>query len=54
MAGRTLRDRELEGFGRAVAEAIGLTYIANVQCRRDSCGPACLLEVNPRAPGRSR
>ena len=51
VAGRTLRDRELEGFGRAVAEAIGLTYIANVQCRRDSCGRPALLEVNPRAPG---
>lgn len=51
VAGRTLRDRELEGFGRAVSEAVGLTYIANVQCRRDSCGRPALLEVNPRAPG---
>ncbi len=50
VAGRTLHDRELEGFGRAVAESVGLTYIANVQCRRDNCGQA-LLEVNPRAPG---
>ena len=51
VAGRTLHDRELEGFGRAVAESVGLTYIANVQCRRDNCGRPALLEVNPRAPG---
>jgi carbamoyl-phosphate synthase large subunit len=51
VAGRTLHDRELEGFGRAVAEAVGLTYISNVQCRRDSQGRPALLEVNPRAPG---
>jgi carbamoyl-phosphate synthase large subunit len=51
VAGRTIHDRELEGFGVAVAEAVGLTYIANVQCRRDTCGRPALLEVNPRAPG---
>jgi carbamoyl-phosphate synthase large subunit len=51
VAGQTIHDRELEGFGVAVAEAVGLTYIANVQCRRDTCGRPALLEVNPRAPG---
>jgi carbamoyl-phosphate synthase large subunit len=51
VAGRTVRDRELEEFGAAVSEAVGLTYIANVQVRRDSCGEPALLEVNPRAPG---
>jgi carbamoyl-phosphate synthase large subunit len=51
VAGRTLRDHELEEFGTAVAQCTGLTYIANVQCRRDHAGRPALLEVNPRAPG---
>jgi len=51
VAGRTVRDRELEQFGTAVVERTGLTYIANVQCRRDRAGRPALLEVNPRAPG---
>jgi carbamoyl-phosphate synthase large subunit len=50
-AGRTVHDRELEEFGAAVAETVGLTYIASVQCRRDACGEPALLEVNPRPPG---
>jgi carbamoyl-phosphate synthase large subunit len=51
VAGRTLHDRELEQFGAAVATAVGLTFIANVQVRRDAAGRPALLEVNPRAPG---
>jgi carbamoyl-phosphate synthase large subunit len=51
VAGRTLHDRELEQFGAAVATAVGLTFIANVQVRRDVAGRPALLEVNPRAPG---
>jgi carbamoyl-phosphate synthase large subunit len=51
VAGRTLHDRELERFGATVATALGLTYIANVQVRRDHAGRPALLEVNPRAPG---
>lgn len=51
VAGRTVHDPQLEAFGVAVAQAVGLTYIANVQCRRDSGGRPALLEVNPRAPG---
>jgi carbamoyl-phosphate synthase large subunit len=51
VAGRTVHDRELEEFGVAVAEAVGLTYISNVHCRRDDCGEPALLGVNPRAPG---
>jgi len=39
------------GVCRTVATVTGLTYIANVQCRRDAAGRAALLEVNPRAPG---
>ncbi len=51
VAGRTIHDRELEEFGAAVTEAVGLTYISNVRCRRDAGGEPALLEVNPRAPG---
>jgi carbamoyl-phosphate synthase large subunit len=51
VAGRTLHDAELEGLGAAVAAATGLTYIANVQFRRDRAGRPALLEVNPRVPG---
>jgi len=29
----------------------GLTYIANVQARRDAAGRPALLGVNPRVPG---
>jgi carbamoyl-phosphate synthase large subunit len=51
VGGRTVHDPEVEGFGRAVAQATGLTYVANVQCRRDRDGRPALLEVNPRMPG---
>jgi carbamoyl-phosphate synthase large subunit len=51
VAGRTVHDGELEGFGRQVALATGLTYVANVQCKRDRAGNPALLEVNPRVPG---
>jgi len=51
IAGRTLRDPELEGAAAAVARAIGLVGVANVQLRRDREGRPALLEVNPRFPG---
>jgi carbamoyl-phosphate synthase large subunit len=51
VGGRTVRDEELSSFGRAVAEATGITYVANVQCKRDPAGRPALLEVNPRMPG---
>ncbi len=51
VAGRTLHDPELEQFGRLAAETIGLTWVANVQCRRDVNGQPRLLEINPRFPG---
>ena len=51
VAGRTMHDPELEQLGAAVATATGLTYIANVQFRRDVAGRPALLEVNPRVPG---
>jgi carbamoyl-phosphate synthase large subunit len=51
VGGRTVHDEELSSFGRDVAEATGITYVANVQCRRDAAGRPALLEVNPRMPG---
>ena len=51
VGGRTVHDPEVEWFGRAVAEVTGLTYVANVQCKRDREGVPALLEVNPRMPG---
>jgi carbamoyl-phosphate synthase large subunit len=51
VAGRTVHDAGLEEFGRRVAAATGLTYVANVQCKRDRAGCPALLEVNPRVPG---
>jgi carbamoyl-phosphate synthase large subunit len=51
IAGRTVHDPEVEWFGRAVAQATGITYVANVQCKRYHDGVSALLEVNPRMPG---
>jgi carbamoyl-phosphate synthase large subunit len=51
IAGRTVRDPELESTAADVARAIGLTGVANVQLRYDVNGVAALLEVNPRFPG---
>ncbi len=51
IAGRTVRDAELETTAADVARAIGLTGVANVQLRYDIDGVAALLEVNPRFPG---
>lgn len=51
IAGRTVHDPELEQTAAAIAQAIGLVGVANVQLRRDRDGRAVLLEVNPRFPG---
>lgn len=51
VAARTVRDPELEQVGAAVARAIGLRSVANVQVRRDRNRVPSLLEVNPRFPG---
>ena len=51
VAGRTLHDAELERLGADMAVVTGLTYVANVQFRRDATGRPALLEVNPRFPG---
>lgn len=51
IAGRTVHDEGLESTAAAVAKAIGLRGVANVQLRRDTEGVPALLEVNPRFPG---
>ncbi len=51
IAGQTVHDDLLESTAVAVATAIGLTGVANVQLRRDAIGTPALLEVNPRFPG---
>lgn len=51
IAGRTVRRAELSDTAAAVARAIGLTGVANVQLRYSSDGVPALLEVNPRFPG---
>jgi carbamoyl-phosphate synthase large subunit len=51
VGGRTVHDPAVEQFGRAVAQSTGVTYVANVQCKRDGAGFPALLEVNPRMPG---
>jgi carbamoyl-phosphate synthase large subunit len=51
IAGRTVHDEGLESTAAAVARAIGLRGVANVQLRRDTEGVPALLEVNPRFPG---
>jgi carbamoyl-phosphate synthase large subunit len=51
ITGRTIRDDTLEAAGKAVAERIGLTSVANVQVKEAVDGEPALLEVNPRFPG---
>jgi carbamoyl-phosphate synthase large subunit len=51
IAGRTVHDDRLESTAAAVARAIGLVGVANVQLRYDVNGVPALLEVNPRFPG---
>jgi carbamoyl-phosphate synthase large subunit len=51
VAGVTVHDAGLVDTASAVARAIGLTTVANVQLKRDAAGEPALLEVNPRFPG---
>jgi len=51
VAGVTVHDDELVATAAAVARAVGLTSVANVQLKRDADGVPALLEVNPRFPG---
>ena len=51
IAGRTVRRAELSDTAAAVARAIRLTGVANIQLRYSVEGAPALLEVNPRFPG---
>jgi carbamoyl-phosphate synthase large subunit len=51
VAGRTVHDPALIAFGRAVAEAVGVTGVVNVQTRQAVDGGPALLEINARFPG---
>src|SRR3954447_15758802 len=51
VAGVTVHDDLLIETASAVARAVGLTTVANVQLKRDADGRPALLEVNPRFPG---
>jgi carbamoyl-phosphate synthase large subunit len=51
VAGVTVHDDALIASASAVARAVGLTTVANVQLKYDSAGVPGLLEVNPRFPG---
>jgi hypothetical protein len=42
---------DVEDAARRVVAATGLSYVANVQFRRDADGIPRLLEINPRIPG---
>ena len=44
-------DADVMEAARAVVRATRLSYVANVQFRRDASGAPRLLEVNPRIPG---
>jgi carbamoyl-phosphate synthase large subunit len=48
---RTVSDKHLIAAARAVAEHVGVTFVANVQFKRNQGGQPALLEVNPRFPG---
>ena len=51
VAGCSLLRPSLQTAAEAVARAIDLTCVANVQFREDAAGVPRLLEVNPRFPG---
>ncbi len=48
---RSFHNAELQQYAAAVAERIQLSYVGNVQFRRDADGVPKLLEVNVRFPG---
>lgn len=48
---RTVADQRLQDYGAAIAKALELTTVANVQVKLDEDGHPRLLEVNPRFPG---
>ncbi len=44
-------DAEMRRLATIVVRELNLSYISNVQFRRNEQGTPCLLEVNPRTPG---
>lgn len=51
VAGAVEPDPDLIAYGKRIAEAVGLTSVANVQVKQNRDGQPRLLEVNPRFPG---
>ncbi len=51
VTGKTVHDDALQRQASAVAAHLGVTFVANVQFRRDAAGVPKLLEVNARFPG---
>lgn len=51
VAARTVHDDELIAVAAAAARAAGISFMGNVQLRRDANGRARLLEINARIPG---
>jgi carbamoyl-phosphate synthase large subunit len=51
VAARTVHDDELITVATAAARAAGISFMGNVQLRRDANGRARLLEINARIPG---
>jgi len=51
VVGRTVRDPELQRLAEHAATAAGLSWVANVQLKRDAHGTPRLLEINARFPG---
>ena len=51
VAGAVEPDPDLIAYGKRIAEAVGLTSVANVQVKQNRDGLPRLLEVNPRFPG---
>jgi len=48
---RTVRDPLLQHLACQAAKAVGLSWVVNVQFKRDVRGVPRLLEINPRFPG---
>ena len=51
LTSRVVEAPDVEAAAREVVAAVGLSYVANVQFRRDAGGVPRLLEINPRIPG---
>ncbi|EHL31989.1 hypothetical protein LDG_6161 [Legionella drancourtii LLAP12] len=51
VAAQTCLNPQLSQMAIAIAQKIGITYVANVQFKADQNGQFKLLEINPRFPG---